>query len=274
MAASLPKIQLLQASADPEGISEFRILVDGKSIKFLTIDHGLYDIDDLCFEPVFITLLPPLPSGDWNEGHISRDPETGLPHFVRAIKTQFPGVTHLWHALQIDYLDVEMGHKLRSNVYEATNPRFPSTVMIAKFARFPWEVQFLEAETRAYEWLQHEEGIGPRFLGHLSEEGRVIGFLIEFIPGCRHADVEDLALCQAALSRLHRLGIKHGDINKHNFLIRDGKPTLIDFEGAVQCDDTKELEEEFERLSEELRDVSGRGGSRVMPIAAGADVSL
>jgi predicted Ser/Thr protein kinase len=59
------------------------------------------------------------------------------------------------------------------------------------------------------------------------------------------------------------LGIKHGDINKHNFLIHDEKATLIDFDVATRCNDAKALTEEYHRLQEELQDTSGRGGKIV-----------
>lgn len=63
-----------------------------------------------------------------------------------------------------------------------------------------------------------------------------------------------------ALSKLHELGIKHGDINKHNFLIRDGEVTVVDFDMAVKVGDVKELEHEMENLRGQLMDTSGRGG--------------
>jgi tRNA A-37 threonylcarbamoyl transferase component Bud32 len=69
-----------------------------------------------------------------------------------------------------------------------------------------------------------------------------------------------LALCQQALSKLHRLNIKHGDTNKHNFLIHDDRATLIDFDFALQCENAKVLEEEFRGLEKQLSDTSGRGG--------------
>jgi len=64
------------------------------------------------------------------------------------------------------------------------------------------------------------------------------------------------------------LGIKHGDINKHNFLIHDGKAILIDIESATRCSDWKILEEEFGQLKDELRDTSGRGGSKIAAVVA------
>ena len=204
---------------------------------------------------------PPLPPGDWNTGRISRNCADGRPHFSEVKKVELPGVTHLWHPVQIDHLDLHMGQSLRSNVYEATTPQF-DLPFIVKFARFPYEIQYIDSETSAYQWIQNHQ-VGPQFLGHLTEEGRVIGFAIEHITDCRHAMPDDLSLCQQALSKLHWLNIKHGDINKHNFLIHDDRATLIDFECALQCNDAEVLEEEFRRLEKELSDKSGKGGKWV-----------
>ena len=44
------------------------------------------------------------------------------------------------------------------------------------------------------------------------------------------------------------------------FFIHDERATLIDFDGALQCDNAKVLEEEFRTLEKELSDTSGRGG--------------
>ena len=90
-----------------------------------------------------------------------------------------------------------------------------------------------------------------RFLGHLHEHGRVIGFLIEEILNSRHAELDDLEVCRKALSDLHRLGIKHGDTNKYNFLIQDGHAVLIDFETAEKCHDSEVLKEEMDNLETE-----------------------
>ncbi|KAK4210313.1 hypothetical protein QBC37DRAFT_350240 [Rhypophila decipiens] len=259
MADHSPNIQVLQASVDPEYESEFHILVDNKFVKYITIDAGLYDCDDMCFAPSLLSLMPPLPPGDWNKGRISRNPKTGDPHFSAVLREQLPGITTTWHPTQIDHLELRQGRKLRTNVYEVTCPGFSSTTVIAKFARFEWEVPQLEAETTAYSWIEGQQ-IGPAFLGHLTEEGRVIGFLIGQVTGCRHATPEDLPLCRSVLSRLHRLGIKHGDINKHNFLIHDERATLIDFDCASRLTSCDELDVELHDLLDQLRDTSGRGG--------------
>ncbi|KAI0892967.1 alpha-galactosidase A precursor [Annulohypoxylon nitens] len=260
MANHTPNILVLQASVDPEDTSEFRVLVDNKFVKYITIDAGLYDSDEMCFGPSLISLLPPLPPGDWTTGHISRNLKTGDAHFSAVSKTHLQGITKDWHSTQVDHLELHQERKLRSNVYEVTCPSFSSTI-IAKFARFEWEIAQLKRETMVYGWIEGHQ-IGPAFLGHITEEGRVIGFLTARIADYRHATPEDFTLCHSVLSRLHKLGIKHGDINKHNFLIHDGKATLIDFDNAWPASDD-ELEAEDHELLDQLRDTSGRGGQVV-----------
>ncbi|KIL88879.1 alpha-galactosidase a precursor [Fusarium avenaceum] len=254
----VPELQLLQASIDADGESEFRILVDKRFIKYLTIDAGLFEIDEMAFGPTLFSLLPEFPDKDWNKGRISKDPVTGAVCFSAASRAHLPGVVSIWNTTHIDHLDLQMSQKLRSNVYEATSSRFNSPV-IAKFARFPWEVPQLEAETTAYQWIQGQQ-IGPSFLGHLTEEGRVIGIVMARIANCRHATPDDFAVCHQALSKLHRIGIKHGDINKHNFLVHAGRATLIDFDNASRTTSSNELEAEMRSLQEQLSDMSGRGG--------------
>jgi predicted Ser/Thr protein kinase len=119
----------------------------------------------------------------------------------------------------------------------------------------------MENETTAYQWIGGYD-IGPRFLGHLTEEGRVIGFLMERIPAGRHAGPQDLEACQKTLSRLHDLGILHGDINRFNFLICQSKAVLIDFDTAQKCNNL--LLEELEDLSLRLNDPSNWGGGGIL----------
>lgn len=134
--------------------------------------------------------------------------------------------------------------------------------VLIKLAVWPWEIPSMETETTVYQWLS-DTGIGPRFLGHLTEGkgGRVIGFVTEWLEGARAAGPEDIEGCRKALSRLHKLGIKMGDINKYNFLVRDGHDVvLVDFEVAGRECSSQELQEEMKALSRSLEDTSGRGG--------------
>ncbi|KAJ0414688.1 alpha-galactosidase A precursor [Aspergillus carlsbadensis] len=207
-----PKIELLQAEVDEDDQSLFRLLVDGHSIKYITIEPGIYGAEDMCFGPSLVSLLPDLPPGNWNDGLVAKNPDDGQAHFAHARVTQFPAVQNTWHATTVDYLDLAIGRKLRTGIYEATSSLFGAESIIAKFARFPWEIGYLESETTAYQWI-NGHSFGPRFLGHLTENDRVIGFLLERITGARHAGAEDVEVCQEALSRLHGLGVRHGDIN-------------------------------------------------------------
>ncbi|PYI33561.1 hypothetical protein BP00DRAFT_338887, partial [Aspergillus indologenus CBS 114.80] len=132
-------------------------------------------------------------------------------------------------------------------------------IAIAKFVIWHWYMYSMENETTVYELL-NGHGIGPRFLGHLTEHDRVIGFLMERITNARHAGPEDLELCREALAQLHALGLLHGDTNRHNFLIRDGKAIVIDFSTTRKCDDEDLLRQEMEGLLVHLADTSNVGG--------------
>ena len=258
---------MLEVSIDYEHESNFRFLVDDTLVKYVTIDHGLWSVDDLAFAPVLLPQLPPLPPGDWNVGRISKDPTSGQPVFVEANRDPLPTVQHTWHHRFFNILDLKLDEKLLTNVYLASCPAFDVPV-IAKFASFPWQTSWLEDETRAYEWIEGKD-VGPRFLGHLLENGRVSGFLMERVLDARHAGPEHLSLCQEAVRRLHRLGIRHGDLNKYNMLIAAGRATLIDFDAASKCEDTRVLEEEYDGLLDALKDMSGRG----IPIGAACELA-
>lgn len=251
-------VQLLQCSVDEDDESHFRFLCDKKHIKYVTIAAGLFTADDMCFAPALIPLLPSFPPGDWNCGYVEQDLEHHKPHFARVVKEVLPAIKNAWHSTHLDYLSLTYGKKLRSNVYEATSPTFDTTV-VAKFARFDWEIEQLDRECETYQWIDGQH-IGPEFLGHIVEEGRVIGFVMEHILNAQHASPNDLEACQEKLSSLHRLGILHGDANRFNFLVKDGHVTLLDFDCAKKCDDPAEFERELQHLVGQLSDTSGRGG--------------
>lgn len=60
---------------------------------------------------------------------------------------------------------------------------------------------------------------------------------------------------------MHKLGIKSGDINKYNFLVRDGHDVVsVDFETVKHSCSPQELEEEMSALKSSLEDPSFRGG--------------
>ncbi|RAL09395.1 alpha-galactosidase A precursor [Aspergillus homomorphus CBS 101889] len=257
----LPTVRLLECEVGENGDGVFRLLVDGQFVKYLTVEPGIYEVDDLCFEPSLVRILPKFPTGNWNEAFVARNDDDGQPYFACFNLTQFPSVQNAWHKTLVEYTDMTLGKYLRRGVYEAKCPGFHDLV-VAKFATFNHEIQYLENETTAYQWLDGYV-IGPQFLGHITEHGRVIGFLMERITDARHAGPEDLQACQEVLSRLHTLGLRHGDTNLHNFLIREGKAILIDFDTTRKCDDEESLRTELEMLPVCLADKSGRGGTTV-----------
>ncbi|KAJ5761068.1 alpha-galactosidase A precursor [Penicillium odoratum] len=233
-----PEIELPQAEVAENDESHFRVFVDSRSIKYITIEPGIYNSENMCFGPSLVPLLPRFPPGDWNDG------------------------LNTWHEIFIDYSELLVGRKLRTGIYETRASSFHDIVVV-KFARFPWEVQYIENETTAYQWIVGHD-IGPRFLGHLTENGRVIGFLLERITDSRHAGAQDTEICEEVLSRLHDLGVRHGDTNRSNFLVRDSRATLIDFDTAQKFANREVLLQELKDLSMCLKSSSGRGGGGVL----------
>ncbi|KAF3057254.1 hypothetical protein GL218_06184 [Daldinia childiae] len=224
--------------------NQFRFLIDDKHVVYVTIEPGIFPVGDWSF----IDFLS-FPPGDWNRGRISKDQYTGSLTFSSISYDIILGVENIWHQTYIDHLEFEQIDSLSQNVRIATHPLFHYPVII-KFASFPSEIGDIETETAMYSRL-HGTGISPKFLGHVTEEGRgVIGFVLEFITKSRLAEPRDLTICQKVLARLHNLGIKHDNIRKDNFLVLGGKAFLIGFKVSYLCDEKKELELEYDNLQE------------------------
>ncbi|RSL97482.1 hypothetical protein CDV31_013034 [Fusarium ambrosium] len=246
----------------------FRILT-GTSVQYVTIQAGALHADLLMDMPLgFREILPALPYGvsHWNTAFISRNAASGKLEAVLD-KKELPFVRTIWHPKKVNFLDLHRTQQLTLLAQECTIKSVDppedheQTTMIAKMARFPWEIQYIESETSIYQLLQ-SSGIGPRFLGHVQEDGRTIGFLLEKVQG-RRAGMADLQVCQRALQRLHDIGVLHGDVNRHNFIInasQDEEAVLVDFEKAVTNADAESLVREMASLEEQLSEQTGRGG--------------
>ncbi|KAH6969347.1 hypothetical protein DER45DRAFT_549034 [Fusarium avenaceum] len=250
--------------------SDYRFLVDGQHVKYVTTAPGTFlgAEEDRTFEPILLgELFPSFPAGDWNQGHLARDPETGKAVFVRTESVQFAGVQNLWHPMKLNELDFTRQDRVRQRVHISTHPDINGgKPVLIKLAVWPWEIPSIEIETSAYQWMS-DSGIGPKFLGHLTggRDGRVVGFVAEWIEGARAAGSADIDGCKKALGRLHELGIKLGDINKHNFLVWDGHDVvLVDFETAKRGCSPSELEEEMSALRSSLESTSFRGGVEIV----------
>ncbi|BDD61733.1 hypothetical protein MPDQ_001497 [Monascus purpureus] len=116
MAQKQRRIELLQVEADENDQSFFRVLVDGRTVKYITIDPGIFSIEDMCFGPSLTSILPDLPDWDWNDGLVTKD-ASGRPCFSRASRTAFPGVKNTWHGTCVDYQDILIDERLRTGVY-------------------------------------------------------------------------------------------------------------------------------------------------------------
>jgi hypothetical protein len=244
---------------DDTSDSDYRFLVDGQHVKYISEAPGTFRgaEDDRTFEPILPgELLPPFPPGDWNNAHLARQPQTGEVTFVRTEAVQFPGVQNLWHPVKLNELEFTRQDRVRQRVHVSTHPEVRGgKPVLVKLAVWPWEIPSVEVETAAYQWISNS-GIGPKFLGHLTEgkDGRVVGFVAEWVEGARAAGPGDIDGCTKALGRLHEPGIKLGDINKLNFLVRDEHDVvLVDFEMAKRDCSPSELEDEMNTLMSSLK---------------------
>ncbi|KAI1498811.1 alpha-galactosidase A [Biscogniauxia marginata] len=233
-----PRLVSMEVSTSGRSDSHFRILAN-RSVKYITIKAGALDAESLDDMPLdFPNILPPLPYQEdaWKSACITRNPSSRQLEATLS-SADLPSVETIWHPRMIDYLDIERTKYLT--------------------------IQYMEAETRMYQVLEGR-GIAPKFLGHIHEAGRVIGFLLEKVPDGRNAEPADLEICEAALRRFHALGFVHGDCNKYNFIIRpDGQVILIDFDKAKTCADPALMEAEIASLEGQLAETTGRGGGLI-----------
>ncbi|SPJ71500.1 uncharacterized protein FTOL_01228 [Fusarium torulosum] len=254
-----PVILSMEVDDEDSFESEYRLRI-GNQVKYLTISPKTFNRDTLSFP---IQSLPPLPyEEEWTVAHISRDEASGDLKTSISNRT-LAGVRCRWHHTQVDCLELEKTKQLTAMAFEAVSHSvlpvtLPSATIIAKIARFEWELPRIEQETRAYRLLEGS-GLAPRFLGHIHENGRIMGFLIEKIEG-RSASFQDLSICETALGKLHELGLTHRDVNRYNFLVTEEGVKLLDFECLLENASPKAMRKELESVRAELVDESGRGG--------------
>lgn len=192
--------------------------------------------------------IPRLASGDWNQATMKVDDKMRVydPDYYYI---PWPDVM-TWHPLQIDYFELKKVKNLKEwsgvrmtmksdFLQVVTHPVFKDPVVM-KIASFPnfMEQAAINRETSVYQQIDCL-GISPRFLGHVTEHGRAIGFLIEYLNNTHPAgeiwDEATRRACNASLRKLHSVGIAHGDAHSYNCLIReDGTAALIDFELATE----------------------------------------
>lgn len=239
--------------------SEYRILVRGL-VRYVIIGVGTFERSTLSMP---LSSLPEFPEDNtWNIAYVSRDPSGDGLAVDLQYKT-FIGIPDLWHPVLVDCLELKRIKQLTATTYEAiyshdgSSNTTRSSVVVAKVARFEWELPRLSQETLMYKRLENT-GLAPRFIGHVHEHGRVTGFILEKLEG-REANIKDLSSCQSALQRLHDIGILHGDVNRYNFIVQDDAVRLIDFEKSQLYDGAAYMQAEMDCLCDQLVENTGRG---------------
>ncbi|KAF7533972.1 hypothetical protein G7Z17_g13435 [Cylindrodendrum hubeiense] len=147
MSTANSNVELLAVLVDPDDADdgEYRFLVDGKHVKYVTIEPGVLP-KDRTYGPELIPLLPAFPAGDWNEGRVRKDERTESLTFANLKKGQLPGIGNVWHGTKIDHLELKKVDGVRQTLHRVTHPDFDQP-MLAKFAQFPWEIPYFAAET-------------------------------------------------------------------------------------------------------------------------------
>lgn len=231
----------------------------GNRVHYLTINCDVYDEDTMSRPYLLIPCLPEFPDTGWTTMHVSRGLH-GLPLSTISYEP-LPSIESTWHPNYVDVLSLYHTERYTANVHQVLFNKRPA---ISKIACWEWEIPRLENETCVYEILsQHknlnEQPITPEFLGHLTENGRVIGMLLEKVEG-GSASPSDLSTCKEILRRVHSIGIIHGDVNRYNFLIdpSGGQVRLVDWEHA-EIFDAEKANQELESLPNELAEETKRG---------------
>ncbi|KAL1870721.1 hypothetical protein Daus18300_005041 [Diaporthe australafricana] len=256
-----PIILSMEVDDEDEVESYYRLRI-GSQVKYLVISPGTFDRNTLSFPLQFLPALPH--NKEWTVANISRHGTNGNLKTSLSNRT-LDGVEGQWHDAKVDCLELEKTKSLTAMAFEAlshhdstltTTSPSPATV-IAKIARFEWELPRIEQETRAYQLLEGH-GLAPRFLAHMHENGRIMGILLEKIEG-RFASLQDLSVCETALVKFHKLGLVHGDVNRYNFLITEEGVKILDFECFQENASPESMAKELESLRAELIEESGRG---------------
>ena len=181
-------VRLLACLVDEDDTddSDYRFLLNRQNVKYVTTAPGIFCKAEDCrtFEPILLSkLLPLFPIGDWNKGHMAKDPKTGEITFVKTETTYLTGVENLWHPVKLNELDFTRQDRVKQRVHISTHPELnDGKPVLIKIAVWPWEIASIEVETTAYQRIK-DSGIGPKFLGHVTEgkDGREVGFVVEWV---------------------------------------------------------------------------------------------
>lgn len=259
---SLPRsdMEILNQVIDDERGS-YRLRA-GRRVYYLHIATDVFEEDTMCRPYLLIPALPDLPDSPWTTATIELGAD-GSPSVSAISSDPLPEIQTVWHERRIDVLSLKRTRRLRSWTHEVQHD---GGAAVAKIACFEWDVRRIERETAAYRKLarhrDEQPPVAPEFLGHLTENGRVMGLLLQKVDGER-ACLDDLPDCEALLRRVHGLGMVHGDVNRHNFVVDRagaGGVRLVDFEHFEDFDEERAMKELL-ALPAELAEDTGRGAT-------------
>ncbi|KAH8159878.1 hypothetical protein CIB48_g8375 [Xylaria polymorpha] len=230
--------------------TEFCLLVhlgtpEEKVVKYATVSHDVLSLGvrKHLYSSTNVVQIPSLPAGDYCSVHIGLSPNGKQTSFTTMPCQPGDSAEGAWHRNNFNFLDLEIldWSSSTDNVKLVRNPSITSSKSLAvmKYAPFVDTLESISREMEMYQHLQHLSFV-PKYLGQVVEQGRVIGFLIEYIEGARPVNkagaFRDLALdkCREALAELHLISVTHNNACPKNCLIRpNGKAVLIDFKHAT-----------------------------------------
>ncbi len=202
-----------------------------------------------------------LPGGDWNVAQlVHTGPDDEL--IVASVSTlALPDVMDAWSGVKVEEESLgrrllasneevlQMNHYLQFSHLGLGIPELGVPRVLAYTD--PWyHYPSVLANENTIRRLIQDAGISTKLLGHVSEKGgRVIGFILEPVAA-RQAGIEDLEECQAALRKLHELGIAHGRLSRSSFLILkdEGRALLQGFHSSFETSDPELLAGEIAQI--------------------------
>ncbi|KAI0413069.1 hypothetical protein F5X98DRAFT_379143 [Xylaria grammica] len=240
---------------------EDRQSADDGSLKWVAVNAGVFP-GRWSWEDTSHLVFPPFPTGSWNVGQIGRL-ENGEVGFKQTLEKTLEGSENAWHPTKIDFAELELisqlKHESDPRVWQAKHPLFDDKMLLVKIGPWPvkWSKEGIEKETRVYQAIDGL-GLAPEFLGHITYQGAVIGFILEWIEGAQTTMEEDQAARIEAVKKLHALGITHGCAHHLNFLKKGEDVLMVDFEEARFGDKAteKRKEEDIRRICDFEGDMS------------------
>lgn len=236
-----------------------------KTVKYLTLHQDPVE-DRVAYEPGFFTQRLyqesgpfTFASGHWNMAKVSFVKEveedhgetiesvwanvydrrrTTLPELdPRSIWTGKPLLEYV--KLRVTHLNLEFNpiYSISDRIRVVTHPDINDgkTELAMKIWPSPMCIQLpIETEMMAYRACDGMD-ITPKFVGHVAEKGRVIGFLTEYIQGSHKPKDDEKELCRKVLERFHQLTGWHrctSANHRRNFIIKDGKAYMVDLGAA------------------------------------------